>query len=322
MPTRLERLVALKDEIDRGRYPTVEKLCSMFEIQPRTLHDDLRMMRDMMGLEIKHDRSRNGYYNANPGKKLPEFDLTAGEVFALTVAKEMLSEYVGTPFHPILEGAIEKIQQRLPEKVRVDVGDVEAAIHFGGKSASPFSRKMFMDLHRACEKHLCAEIEYLSAYKDELTKRTVEPYKLLAHENTWYLVAFCKLRKDLRHFALHRIKDYSITNDGFVPTDAETLEKWLASAFLISHQHEPVDVSIKFDAHAARYIKEKIWHPTQTIANESDGSCTLSMKCTDLDEVKRWILTYGAEAEVLSPEPLRTAVKQELTKALAKYAQP
>ena len=131
-----------------------------------------------------------------------------------------------------------------------------------------------------------------------------------------------QIEKRRRHFALHRIKDYSITNDGFVPTDAETLEKWLASAFPISHQHEPVDVSIKFDAHAARYIKEKIWHPTQTIANESDGSCTLSMKCTDLDEVKRWILTYGAEAEVLSPEPLRTAVKQELTKALAKYAQP
>jgi hypothetical protein len=34
--------------------------------------------------------------NTNPSKRLPTFDLTAGEVFALTLAKEMLAEYTGT----------------------------------------------------------------------------------------------------------------------------------------------------------------------------------------------------------------------------------
>jgi hypothetical protein len=60
MPTRLERLVCIKQEIDRGGYPDVQKLCAMFEIQPRTLHEDIRMMREMMGLEIRHDKYHNG----------------------------------------------------------------------------------------------------------------------------------------------------------------------------------------------------------------------------------------------------------------------
>jgi hypothetical protein len=63
MPTRLERLVCIKQEIDRGGYPDVQKLCAMFEIQPRTLHEDIRMMREMMGLEIRHDKYHNGYIN-------------------------------------------------------------------------------------------------------------------------------------------------------------------------------------------------------------------------------------------------------------------
>ncbi|MGH9549086.1 MAG: hypothetical protein ACRD3W_06925, partial [Terriglobales bacterium] len=83
MPTRLERLIGIQSEIDRGRYPDVQKLCSMFEIQPRTLHDDIRLIREMLGLEIIYDRFHNGYKNANPTKKLPMFDLTVGEVFAL-----------------------------------------------------------------------------------------------------------------------------------------------------------------------------------------------------------------------------------------------
>jgi predicted DNA-binding transcriptional regulator YafY len=71
MPTRLERLVCIKQEIDRGGYPDVQKLCAMFEIQPRTLHEDIRMMREMMGLEIRHDKFHNGYVNANPTKRPP-----------------------------------------------------------------------------------------------------------------------------------------------------------------------------------------------------------------------------------------------------------
>ena len=87
MPTRLERLVAIRHEIDSGRYPDVQKLCEMFEIQPRTLHQDLRMMREMMGMKIKHDRFRNGYYNEDPSKKLPTFDLTVGRYCAPLVRR-------------------------------------------------------------------------------------------------------------------------------------------------------------------------------------------------------------------------------------------
>jgi predicted DNA-binding transcriptional regulator YafY len=132
----------------------------------------------MMGLEIRHDKFHNGYVNANPTKKLPTFDLTASEVLALTLAKEMLAEYTGTPFHPILRSALEKIQERLPARVQLEVGDVEAAVEFGRMPMLPFSKKVFLDLHKACEKRLQVQLEYRSASKGELTVAVSIPLQI------------------------------------------------------------------------------------------------------------------------------------------------
>jgi predicted DNA-binding transcriptional regulator YafY len=273
----------------------------------------------MMGLEIKHDRVRNGYYNADPSQQLPAFDLTVGEVFALTLAKEMLSEYTGTPFQAILQDALEKIQQRLPEKVLVEVGDVEGAVFFGRVPAIPFSRKMFLDLYHACANNEKVKIEYFSAYKGEFTTRTVDPYRVLAHQNTWYLVAFCNLRQDLRLFALHRIQHHELIGDKFEPMDNAKLDDWLKSPLFIEHQEQEFTVSIKFEPRAARYVKEKIWHPSQDVVDHKDGSCTLTFTTAGIDEVKRWLLAYGPEAEVLGPPSLRSSVASDLKRAAEKY---
>lgn len=319
MPTRLERLVAIKHELDRGRYPDVQTLCDKFEIKERTLHEDLRLMREQMGMEIKFDRFKNGYYNASPEKTLPTFDLTVGEVFALTMAKDLLVQYTGTPFEPILQDALEKIQKRLPEKVQVNMDDVAAAVEFGHMPAPQFSRKMFMDLHTACETHHQVQLDYLSAYKNEYTTRVVNPHKLLAHQNSWYLVAYCNLRNDLRLFALHRIKNYEPKEETFVPVDLEKLDGWLKSPLFIEHRDTEAKVAIRFNSNATTYVKERNWHPSQTIVDHEDGSCTLSFNATSMDEVKRWVLTYGADAEVLEPETLRKEMEREAITMLERY---
>src|SRR5271156_4937421 len=79
---RLERLLSMDAEIRLGRYPDVETLCRSYQIKSRTLFEDLRTLRSQLGLDIRFDRSRNGYYNATPSRRLPSFELTEDE-FAL-----------------------------------------------------------------------------------------------------------------------------------------------------------------------------------------------------------------------------------------------
>ncbi len=74
-----------------------------------------------------------------------------------------------------------------------------------------------------------------------------------------------------------------------------------------------------FDPRAARYIKEKNWHESQRLEEHDDGSCTLTFSTSGLDEVRRWLLTFGPEAQVMEPKELRHLIVADLKAALARY---
>lgn len=321
MSTRLERVCRIDAEIRRGTYPSVKKLCDMFEVQERTLYDDIRFLKDRMGQDIEFDRSKAGYFNKNPEKTLPSFELTNAEVFALTIGKDMLSAYTGTSFEPILKSALEKIYQRLPGKVEVNIEELRSMIRFKPNPLTPVNRKAFLDLNRACEKNLPTELKYYAPSTDEVTERTIYPHRLVEHQGLWYVVGFCTLRQALRKFALHRIQHYHLLDARFEPIPDQEIDNWLAGAFMIEHREAEQLVKVKFAPRAANYVRERVWHNTQTIDEHTDGSCTLSMQSPSLDEVARWVLSYGAEAEVLAPPQLRERMRSTLVRALEKYGQ-
>ena len=319
MPVRLERLVAMDEEIRKGRYPTVQKFCEMFEVQPRTVYEDIRMLKEQLGMEIVFDRFKNGYYNANPKKELPAFELTDGEVFALMLSKEMLSQYMGTAFEPILRSAIEKIQERLPGKCQLDLEDVRSLVRFNSGPVITIPRKLFLDLNRACEDHVTVVLEYYSASKGEMTKRLVDPYRLMENRGTWYLIAYCHMRNDLRLFALHRIREHELSDSHFAEREDIDIDKWMDTAFMVEHRNESHRIMVVFKPAAARYIRERVWHPSQDLVEHETGSCTLSFDTPSLEEVQRWLLSFGNDAKVLAPHQLVKMMRDSLASALDNY---
>ena len=85
----------------------------------------------------------------------------------------------------------------------------------------------------------------------------------------------------------------------------EELNAWIDSAFQIEHTEREFQVVVKFAAYSARYIKERRWHPHQSLEDFSDGSCKLSFPASSLDEVARWLAPSGPDAMVLEPPELQ-----------------
>ncbi len=320
MANRYERLLVMDELICKGRYPSVQDFCELFEVKERIVYADLSYLRDFMRRDFHFDRSKRGYVLKGEPVKLPQFDLTNGEVFALTLGKEMLSQYTGTSFEGILRRAIEKISERLPERVKVDLDDVRCMVKFNPVGIIPISRKMFFELNKACEKQQPVALVYTAASTGETTSRVVYPYRLLESRGTWYLVAYCNMRRDYRFFALHRIEDHQLLDERFQPPEGFDIDAWIKSAFQLEHKEKDQSVKVRFGPLAARYIRERKWHHTQTLTEHDDGSCTLEFVTQSLDETKRWVLTYGAEAEVLEPSSLREMVMKEFEEARKIYA--
>ncbi len=128
-----------------------------------------------------------------------------------------------------------------------------------------------------------------------------DPYRLWFFNGTFYLIGHCHMREEVRVFALDRVKMMSVTKDRFEPPEDSSLDEILRFSFGV-FQGEPVKVKILFSSDLAACIKEKIWHESQTIETQKDGSSIFDAEVAGTEEVKCWVTGRGSKALVLDPE--------------------
>ncbi len=89
-------------------------------------------------------------------------------------------------------------------------------------------------------------------------------------------------------------------------------------SFKVMHD-ELHKVNVRISPAWARWVGEKIWHESQKVTKLHDGSLEMSFWVAGLDEIKRWLLSFGPEAAVLEPEKLREMLRKDLSRNLAQY---
>lgn len=75
------------------------------------------------------------------------------------------------------------------------------------------------------------------------------------------------------------------------------------------YMDDPVYVRIRLSAHQARYIRERRWEDGAVISSNTSGWW----------DVKRWVLSFGCEAEVLEPADLLEEMLSEIQTMEGKY---
>ncbi len=90
-------------------------------------------------------------------------------------------------------------------------------------------------------------------------------------------------------------------------------------SFKVMHD-ELYTVKVRISPGWARWVGEKIWHESQNAKRNGDSSLELSFQVAGLDEIKRWVLSFGPEAVVLEPEKLKEIVRKDLSRNLAQYS--
>jgi proteasome accessory factor B len=114
-------------------------------------------------------------------------------------------------------------------------------------------------------------------------------------------------------FSPHRIRDLEETSETFEPNPDFRIVDYLDAGFRkLRGDGKLQTIRLRFAPTAARYVSEKIWHPSQKLRHHTDGSLTMTIRVNHLLEVKRWVLSFGAECQVLGPNTLRTSIAGEL----------
>lgn len=90
-------------------------------------------------------------------------------------------------------------------------------------------------------------------------------------------------------------------------------------SFKVMHE-ELHTVKVRISPGWARWVGEKIWHESQKVTKLPDGSLEITFRVAGLDEIKRWVLSFGPEAVVLEQEKLKETIRKDLYRNLAQYS--
>lgn len=316
----LRRLVCLDQRIRSGTYPNARTLAAELEVSPRTIYRDLDFLRLSWGAPIEFCPRRNGFFYRDRDYALPLLRLTEGELLALFVAERVMQHYRRTPYGRDLATAFEKLAAQLPDTISLDLTHLQDAYSIRGPEANVGDLDCFRKVARAVREGRQLELVYWSASHGKTCRRVVDPYHLTSVSGDWYLVAYCHLREEVRMFVPGRIQSLRETGERFERPADFRIEEYLDGSFrALRGDGRARRVRLRFTAEAARWVREKQWHPSQRLRPCKDGSLEVCFRLTHLEEVKRWVLSYGSSCEVLEPAELRQQVVEELRRMLTGY---
>lgn len=318
MSTRLERIIYIDQQIRARRYPSAATLAQHFEVSKRTIYEDRTFMVERLGAPIIYDPDHSGWAYADETWVLPAMMVSEGELLAFFLGQVIVHQYLGTPFETSLRNALRHLTQYLPQHVQLNVQEVAQHYTFRAGATVQVNAQLMLDLERAIREHRQVRMTYYTASRGVRTERVVDPYHFYNVRGDWYLIAYDHLRGEMRNFHLGRVERWEVLSSTFEPDATFCALEYLAESFLTT-MGEVHEIAIRFNAYQARWIRERQWHPTQQIEALPDDGLILRLRCSGLDEIKRWVMSYGSHAEVLAPPELRRAVAEEVDKMAQLY---
>jgi len=288
----------------------------------RTIYRDLEALQ-FAGFPVYTERveGKSRWSLLETAKQNIPIPFNLAELMALYFSRGMMKILKNTVFYDSLESLFEKIKVMLPPEYLQYLNRVETSLKVGSKPYKPYNRirDIIEQVSEAVVQKKFIEIVYYTMSRKKETRRKVAPYKIWFFDGTFYLVGNCGLREDIRIFALDRIKCFKQTDEAFdMPKDFD-VDEFMQSSFGV-FQGEPVKVRIWFAFDVAGYISEKIWHDTQVIKRQDDGSIILEAEVAGTDEIKYWIMSWGSQAVVQSPKSLREEIRTEAEAMLGNYS--
>lgn len=159
-------------------------------------------------------------------------------------------------------------------------------------------------------------MKYQPLASEESQWRDISPYTLVHRRESWYVIAYCHLREEIRTFKVNRIHEIKRSTEPFYlepefDPDRYLLYKWN----ILGGKHHVV--LARFDAVIGPLILEKqlshgkVWR--------EEGFVYLQTIVSGLDEFGWWIMQYGEHAEVLQPRELRRTLALRTARMAERY---
>jgi predicted DNA-binding transcriptional regulator YafY len=313
----LFRIYEIHEAIRSGTYPNCNQLAKQLSVQRKTIQRDISFMRDELKLPLVYEESLHGYYYDTDVSDFPIFQTTAEELAGLFLARTALESVRGTPLAEVMQKVFAKLTRGMLGKIQFAWSDLDEAFSRKSIESSPRDVKLFGQIADAVLNHFVTTFYYRKLGAEPSELRRVNPLHLGEVDGGWYLIAHDLERDALRTFALPRMTRLKVTQKTFDRPEGFAGNDHLKQSFgiwSVAGEYSRQVVRVELKNYAARLAQERRWHPTQEIfpLNGKATRVEVRFEVGRLEEVLRWVLSFGSQAKVLGPPELIKIVRAEI----------
>lgn len=294
------------------------------EVSKRTVYRDLEALSDagfpLFPSEQGADEAVTRWVLEKHAKVGQYLAFSSEELFALYLMRGMLSHLKSSPVHSDFERAFAKIEEKLGKAHREYLAELAADVKFekAPGTGQALDLELLATVRAACAEGQALSVDYESVHSGTSKRRRLGPHYLYFAKGSVYLLAEELETRETKLFALPRMRNAVMEDDSY---DGKGLgqQKHFESSFGVYQGKRAVPVKVAFSKRLAAFVRERHWHPSQSIQPQADGALELKMTVALTPELVQWILGFGPEAQVLEPKDLRADVASAIAQMADKY---
>ena len=303
---RAARLFQVAQIIGGAKGITARELGARTDRHKRTALRDIVAL-ERIGVPVYED---GGRWFIRDGYFMPAIEFSQPEAVALLMAGRLAIKHADHN-DQLLGMALTKIARAMPEEARLVARFFEeTAGELAAKPEAARHAEVFGTLVRAWLGRRKVALDYRDA-QGKATRRVLRPYYLEPGAMTGhgtYLIGYDELSREVRSFKVERIARATLQDTAYYLPSDFNLARYLRHSWGIWSKDKVEKVVLRFTPAAAGRVRESYWHPSQRLTSERGGGVRLEVSVRGRVEIEPWILSWGADCEVLEPKDLRRSV--------------
>jgi proteasome accessory factor C len=283
---RLQRLLSLIPWVAAGDGPTVKEICARFELGESDLLADLALVSmvgvppytpdELFDVVVEDDRV---WVHLSPSFQR-SLRLTPDQALALVASGASLLAVPGAD----PEGALARGLAKLAGTLGVDP-DETVDVDLGNASA-----EVLATLRAGITERRSVKLDYYAHGRDEMTVRTIDPYRVYADQGQWYVVGHDHLREGERLFRVDRIVAAELLDATFEPPEEQR------DLGLFEPGADDPRVTIELEPEAGWVLDS---YPYEGAEQLGDGRLRVRLAISARPWLERLLLRLGPHAKVV-----------------------
>jgi predicted DNA-binding transcriptional regulator YafY len=306
---RIDRVTAILIQLQSKRIVKAQEIADRFNISLRTVYRDIKTL-DEAGIPLAGEAGVG--YSIMEGYRLPPVMFTKEEATAFLTAEKLVEKLTDASTQRDYATAMFKVKAvlRLTEKDYLENMEQHISVIENRYVPRRTNDTTYLQKVLQCipEKKVL-NIDYFANHDQQKSNRDVEPVGIYYLREHWYLVAYCRLRKDYRTFKFNNINNLTIT-DKYFNHQHPSLNSFLSKA---SKEKELHTVILLVDKNIIQYFGDQKFYNGFISQKDLGDKVEMTFLTASLNGFARWYVLFGDNADIITPTELKVMVRDILS---------